>query len=202
MLKSAFSSQPMEAGCDEAGRGCLCGPVFAAAVVLPPGYQNDLLNDSKKLTRKEREWLKPEIEKQAVCWAVSNVSEQVIDKINILNSSILAMHQALDMLPLTPGFIIIDGNRFKPYRNIPFQCIVKGDGQYASIAAASVLAKTCRDEFMDSLHIEFPVYGWNKNKGYATAFHRTDFATHGITQYHRKSFNLNEQLKIKFELPA
>lgn len=200
MLKSAFSNIPLEAGCDEAGRGCLCGPVFAAAVILPAGYENEMLDDSKKLTHQQREALRPLIEKEAISWAVSFVNEEVIDRINILNASIRAMHQALDILTITPGFLIIDGNRFHPYRQIAHQCIVKGDGEYASIAAASVLAKSYRDAYMNDLHAEFPVYGWNKNKGYATAFHRKAIAIHGVTPYHRKSFNLNEQLKINFGL--
>jgi ribonuclease HII len=202
MLKSTFSNLALEAGCDEAGRGCLCGPVFAATVILPPDFHNEVLNDSKKLSQKEREYLQPLIEKEAICWAVSQVKEQVIDEINILNASILAMHQALDMLPVKPDFVIVDGNRFKPYRDIPFQCIVKGDAEFASIAAASVLAKVYRDAFMNDLHKEFPAYGWNRNKGYATLFHKKAISEFGITHYHRKSFNLNEQLKLNFEKPA
>lgn len=198
MLALSYSNHTLEAGCDEAGRGCLCGPVFAAAVILPAEFNNDLLDDSKKVSSGNRSKLRLIIEEEAVCWAVSSVGEEIIDNINILNASILAMHQALDQLPYTPEFLIIDGNRFKTYHNIPFQCIVKGDGKFASIAAASILAKTHRDEFMNKLHDEYPAYGWNKNKGYPTVRHRQAIALHGITEYHRKSFNLNEQLKINF----
>jgi ribonuclease HII len=198
MLKLSYSNLTLEAGCDEAGRGCLCGPVFAAAVVLPIDFYNELLDDSKKLSQKEREFLRPVIEREAVCWAVGSVTEQEIDSINILNASFLAMHRALDLLAVPPEFLIIDGNRFTAYRHVPYQCIVKGDGKYASIAAASVLAKTYRDEYMNNLHEVFPEYGWDKNKGYATELHRKAISFHGITPYHRKSFNLNEQLKINF----
>jgi len=198
VLPLSFSNHKLEAGCDEAGRGCLCGPVFAAAVILPSDFKNDMLNDSKEVSAINRSKLRLIIEEEAVCWAVSSVGEEIIDDINILNASVLAMHQALDQLLLTPDFLIIDGNRFKPYHNIPFKCIVKGDGKFASIAAASILAKTHRDEFINKLHDECPAYGWNKNKGYPTLFHRQAIAINGITQYHRKSFNLNEQFKINF----
>jgi len=198
MLKLSFSNQLLEAGCDEAGRGCLCGPVFAAAVILPIDFQNEHLNDSKKLTKKQRDALRIIIEKEAISWAVGTVDNLLIDEINILNASILAMHKALDKLSIKPQFLIIDGNRFKPYHDISFQCIVKGDGLFESIAAASVLAKTHRDEFMEKIHHEYPGYGWNKNKGYPTSQHRQAISSLGITPYHRKSFNLNEQLKLYF----
>lgn len=198
MLKLSFSNQLLEAGCDEAGRGCLCGPVFAAAVILPVDFQNEHLNDSKKLTKKQRDALRMIIEKEAVSWAIGIVDNLLIDEINILNASILAMHKALDKLSIKPQFLIIDGNRFKPYHEISFQCIVKGDGLFESIAAASVLAKTHRDEYMEKIHNEYPGYGWNKNKGYPTLQHRQAISKLGITPYHRKSFNLNEQLKLNF----
>lgn len=198
MLKLSFSNQLLEAGCDEAGRGCLCGPVFAAAVILPIDFQNEHLNDSKKLTKKQRDALRMIIEKEAISWAVGIVDNLLIDEINILNASILAMHKALNKLSIKPQFLIIDGNRFKPYHDISFQCIVKGDGLFESIAAASVLAKTHRDEFMEKIHNEYPGYGWNKNKGYPTLQHRQAISSLGITPYHRKSFNLNEQLKLNF----
>jgi len=198
MLKLSFSNQLLEAGCDEAGRGCLCGPVFAAAVILPIDFQNEHLNDSKKLTKKQRDALRIIIEKEAISWAVGTVDNLLIDEINILNASILAMHKELDKLWIKPQFLIIDGNRFKPYHDISFQCIVKGDGLFESIAAASVLAKTHRDEFMEKIHHEYPGYGWNKNKGYPTSQHRQAISSLGITPYHRKSFNLNEQLKLYF----
>lgn len=198
MLKLSFSNQLLEAGCDEAGRGCLCGPVFAAAVILPVDFKNEHLNDSKKLTKKQRDALRMIIEKEAISWAVGIVDNLLIDEINILNASILAMHKALNKLSIKPQFLIIDGNRFKPYHDISFQCIVKGDGLFESIAAASVLAKTHRDEFMEKIHNEYPGYGWNKNKGYPTLQHRQAISSLGITPYHRKSFNLNEQLKLNF----
>ena len=198
MLKLSFSNQLLEAGCDEAGRGCLCGPVFAAAVILPIDFQNEHLNDSKKLTKKQRDALRMIIEKEAISWAIGIVDNLLIDEINILNASILAMHKALDKLSIKPQFLIIDGNRFKPYHEVSFQCIVKGDGLFESIAAASVLAKTHRDEFMEKIHNEYPGYGWNKNKGYPTLQHRQAKTGLGITPYHRKSFNLNEQLKLYF----
>jgi ribonuclease HII len=196
MLKSTFSNKMLEAGCDEAGRGCLCGPVFASAVILPLNFKNNLLNDSKKLTKKQRDFLRSVIEREAISWAIGVVDNMMIDEINILNASILAMHKALDKLTLKPQFIIVDGNRFKPYQDISHQCIVKGDGIYTSIAAASVLAKTHRDEIMEKMHYENPGYGWNKNKGYPTLHHRQAISRLGITPYHRKSFNLNEQLKF------
>ena len=198
MLKHCFSNNAFEAGCDEAGRGCLCGPVYASAVVLPEGFFHPMLDDSKKLTRSQRDLLRIIIEKEAVCWEVGIVDQSTIDEINILNASIMAMHNALDRLSIKPDFIIVDGNRFKPYQHTPYQCIVKGDSLYTTIAAASILAKTHRDEFMEKIHREYPDYGWNQNKGYPTAFHKHAISIHGITPYHRKSFNMTKQLKIDF----
>lgn len=179
----------VEAGCDEAGRGCLAGSVYAAAVILPPDYTNEQLNDSKQLTARKRYALREEIEKDAVAFAVGIVTPDEIDKINILNASILAMHRALDGFTLRPEFVIVDGNRFKPYANLPHQTIVKGDGKYLSIAAASVLAKTYRDDYMCRLHEEYPHYGWDHNAGYPTREHREGIRLHGLTPYHRRSFN-------------
>lgn len=179
----------VEAGCDEAGRGCLAGSVYAAAVILPPDYTNEQLNDSKQLTARKRYALREEIEKDAVAFAVGIVTPDEIDKINILNASILAMHRALDGLTLRPEFVIVDGNRFKPYANLPHQTIVKGDAKYLSIAAASVLAKTYRDDYMCRLHEEYPHYGWDHNAGYPTREHREGIRLHGLTPYHRRSFN-------------
>lgn len=196
MLQLSFSHKFPEAGCDEAGRGCLCGPVYASAVILPKDFKNKLLNDSKKLTRKQRDHLRIIIEKEALNWAIGIVDNITIDEINILNASILAMHKALDNLTVKPLFIIVDGNRFKSYKEIPYQCIIKGDGLYSSIAAASILAKTYRDEFMEKIHTDNPGYGWNKNKGYPTLQHRQAITRLGITSFHRKSFNLNEQLRL------
>ena len=190
MLKSHFNKGLVEAGCDEAGRGCLAGSVFAAAVILPEDYVNEGLNDSKKLTPMRRYELRDEIERDALAWAVGVVTPEEIDKINILNASILAMHRALDQLEVRPEAIIIDGNRFKPYRFIPYNTVVKGDGKYLSIAAASILAKTYRDDYMDSLAREYPQYAWDVNKGYPTKAHREAIAKYGITPYHRKSFRL------------
>lgn len=190
MLKSHFNKGLVEAGCDEAGRGCLAGSVFAAAVILPEDYVNEGLNDSKKLTPMRRYELRDEIERDALAWAVGVVTPEEIDKINILNASILAMHRALDQLEVRPEAIIVDGNRFKPYRFIPYNTVVKGDGKYLSIAAASILAKTYRDDYMDSLAREYPQYAWNVNKGYPTKAHREAIAKYGITPYHRKSFRL------------
>lgn len=199
MLEKKYKSSAIEAGCDEAGRGCLAGPVFAAAVILPDDFSNELLNDSKQLSEKQREKLRPIIEREALAWAVASVNNHEIDQINILNASILAMHRALDQLHISPEHIIIDGNRFKQYKDIPHLCIVKGDGKYMSIAAASVLAKTHRDEYMENLHEKFPVYNWKKNKGYPTKEHRLGIETDGITEFHRTSFTLlNPQLKIQF----
>ncbi|MDX9932950.1 MAG: ribonuclease HII [Bacteroidales bacterium] len=193
-----FSESIPEAGCDEAGRGCLAGPVTAAAVILPEKFFHPLLDDSKKLNEKERNLLREIIEEQAFDWAVAFVDHVEIDKINILNASIMAMHLALGKLKTKPAHIIVDGNRFKPFKKIPHTTIVKGDGKYMSIAAASILAKTHRDEFMEQLHKEFPQYSWNENKGYPSPGHKKAIALHGITPYHRKSFRLNEQLKMKF----
>ncbi|HNW88944.1 MAG TPA: ribonuclease HII [Bacteroidales bacterium] len=198
MLKLFFRKNTIEAGCDEAGRGCLAGPVFAAAVILPKNYKNKDLNDSKKLSEKQRDLLRTEIEKEALAWAVTQLDNHAIDEINILNASIQTMHLAVKKLGKVPELLLIDGNRFKPYENIPHQCIIKGDGKYMSIAAASVLAKTHRDEYMLELHKEFPEYNWAQNKGYPTRDHKDAINLHGITPYHRKSFNLNEQLKFKF----
>ena len=190
MLKNNYYVGKIEAGCDEAGRGCLAGSVYAAAVILPDNYQNDLLNDSKQLTEKRRYQLREIIERDAVAWAVGIVTPEEIDKINILNASILAMHRALDQLKVRPEAIIVDGNRFKPYNNIPHTTIVKGDGKYLSIAAASILAKTYRDDYMNRLAEEYPQYDWFSNKGYPTKKHRDAIRQYGITPYHRKSYNL------------
>ena len=179
----------VEAGCDEAGRGCLAGSVFAAAVILPPDYSHPLLNDSKKLSAKRRYALRTDIERDALAWAVAEVLPDEIDKINILNASILAMHRALDQLTLKPQHIIVDGNRFKPYGDTPYQTIVKGDGKYLSIAAASILAKTYRDDYMMRLHQECPHYGWDHNAGYPTKEHRDGIRLHGLSPYHRLTFN-------------
>ena len=197
MLPSCYISCRNEAGCDEAGRGCLAGPVYAAAVILPENFSHELLNDSKKLTEARREKLRPIIEEEAVAWAVGVVSAEEIDKINILRASILAMHRALDGLKTRPGAIIVDGNRFTPYGDIPWQTFVKGDGKYGNIAAASILAKTHRDAFMKSLHEEYPMYGWNVNKGYPTKAHRDAIAQHGPSPYHRMTFRLiDDQLTL------
>lgn len=190
MLLPFLESGRIEAGCDEAGRGCLAGPVFAAAVILPQDFSNDLLNDSKQLTEKQRYMLRPIIEKEALAWAVGVVSAEEIDRINILAASFLAMHRAVDDLKIRPEHLLIDGNRFKPYRNVPFTTIVKGDGKMASIAAASILAKTYRDDFMNKIAVEYPQYDWLSNKGYPTVKHRNAIKEYGITPYHRKSFNL------------
>lgn len=190
MLASNYFDGVVEAGCDEAGRGCLAGSVYAAAVIFPPGYANDELNDSKQLTDKRRKQLREIIERDALAWAVGIVTPEEIDKINILNASILAMHRALDQLNVRPEAVIVDGNRFKPYNKLPHATIVKGDGKYLSIAAASILAKTYRDDYMDKLAEEYPHYDWLGNKGYPTKKHREAIKIHGITPYHRKSFNL------------
>ncbi len=197
MLLPQMEAGRIEVGCDEAGRGCLAGAVFAAAVILPPDYCHSLLNDSKQLSEKQRYRLRPEIERDALSWAVGIVTPQEIDNINILNASILAMHRAIEQLDLTPQHILVDGNRFKPYKKIPHTCVIKGDGKYMSIAAASILAKTYRDDYMLQLHEKFPLYGWNSNKGYPTIEHRQAIAQHGITPYHRHSFRLTDpQLKL------
>jgi len=183
----------IEAGCDEAGRGCLAGPVTAAAVILPADFTSDMINDSKQLTERQRERLRPVIEREAIAWAVAMVSPEEIDRINILRASITAMHRALDQLAVRPEGILVDGNRFYPYHDIPHTTIVKGDGKMLSIAAASILAKTHRDELMRRLDAEFPQYGWSRNKGYPTPDHRAAIAAHGITPYHRKTFQLLPQ---------
>lgn len=190
MLKSSLNKGLIEAGCDEAGRGCLAGSVYAAAVILPEDYVNDDLNDSKQLTAHRRYELRKIIERDAVAWAVGVVTPEEIDEINILNASILAMHRALDQLKVRPEAIIVDGNRFKPYHFIPYTTVVKGDGKFMSIAAASILAKTYRDDYMDRLAEEYPQYDWKSNKGYPTKKHRQAIAEHGITPYHRKTFRL------------
>lgn len=202
MLKNAYYINKVEAGCDEAGRGCLAGSVFAAAVILPPDYENELLNDSKQLSEKKRYLLRSMIEKDALAWAVGVVTAAEIDKINILNASILAMHRALDALSVRPEAIIVDGNRFKPYHDVPHTTIVKGDGKYLSIAAASILAKTYRDDYMKAIAEEFPQYDWQSNKGYPTKKHRAAIKDYGISPYHRKSFTLlpPEELSIDFEM--
>ena len=199
MLKNNYYIGKIEAGCDEAGRGCLAGSVYAAAVILPDDYQNDLLNDSKQLTEKRRYQLREIIEHDAVAWAVGIVTPEEIDKINILNASILAMHRALDQLKVRPEAIIVDGNRFKPYNKIPHTTIVKGDGKYLSIAAASILAKTYRDDYMNRLAEEYPQYDWRSNKGYPTKKHREAIKQFGITPYHRKSYNLLGDGQLYFD---
>ena len=201
MLKSHFYEGLVEAGCDEAGRGCLAGSVYAAAVILPPDYHNDELNDSKQLSEKRRYALREVVMRDAVAWAVGEVTPEEIDKINILNASILAMHRALDQLKVRPEAVIVDGNRFKPYQDLPYSTIVKGDGKYLSIAAASILAKTFRDDYMNTLAEEFPQYDWLSNKGYPTRKHREAIRQYGITPYPRKSYNLlgDGQLMLQFE---
>lgn len=199
MLEQCLIHHVIEAGCDEAGRGPLAGPVFAAAVILPPDFKNELLNDSKQLTERQRDQLRPIIEREAIAWAVAQVTAEEIDRINILNAAILAMHRALEQLVPQPEHIIVDGNRFKPYIPansliaIPHQTIVKGDGKYMSIAAASVLAKTHRDEYMRRLHEEYPMYGWNRNMGYPTPEHRKAIGKYGISPYHRKTFKFDNK---------
>jgi len=195
MLSATFQTSLPEAGCDEAGRGCLAGPVFASAVILPFDYSNRELNDSKQLSEKKRNRLRTEIEKEALAFAVAKVDVETIDRINILQASILAMHRALEMLKRKPEYIVVDGNRFKSWSDIPFSCIVKGDGKYFNIAAASVLAKTYRDEYMRQLHQEFPLYGWDSNMAYATRDHREAIVKYGITPHHRKSFQLTRDTR-------
>lgn len=204
MLLPRYNSEGLvEAGCDEAGRGCLAGSVFAAAVILPPDYQNDLLNDSKQLSAKKRYALREQIEKDAIAWAVGEVTAEEIDQINILNASILAMHRALDALNVRPEYVIVDGNRFKKYQDLPHTAIVKGDGKYLSIAAASILAKTYRDDYMTEQHALYPHYGWDKNAGYPTKQHREGIRLHGLTPIHRKTFNqLGEGQQTLFDDPA
>ncbi len=199
-LKLQYLSDKIEAGCDEAGRGSLAGPVVAAAVILPTTFTNDVINDSKQLTEKKRNELRTIIENEAISWSVAFVDNVEIDKLNIFKASYLAMHKAIKQLQIKPEHLLIDGNRFIKYNNIPHTCIVKGDSKYLSIAAASILAKTHRDEYMLKIHNEFPIYEWNKNKAYATKSHRAAIEKYGITKYHRKSFRLvDRQLKIDFE---
>jgi len=199
MLKSFHIKGALEAGCDEAGRGCLAGPVFAAAVILSDKFSHPELDDSKKLSAKKRQHLRILIEREALAWAVAMVSENEIDQINILNASFLSMHRALDQLNMTPTHLLIDGNRFKPYGQISHSCIIKGDGIYASIAAASILAKTHRDEYMEALHLKYPSYGWESNRGYPTRAHRRAILEHGATRHHRRSFKLlDDQMHLDF----
>ena len=199
MLESCYYKGKVEAGCDEAGRGCLAGSVYAAAVIFPEDYQNEELNDSKQLTAKQRKKLRDIIERDATAWAVGIVTPEEIDKINILNASILAMHRALDQLKVRPEAVIVDGNRFKPWQNVRYATIVKGDGKYLSIAAASILAKTYRDDYMEALAEEFPQYDWTSNKGYPTKKHRDAIRQYGITPYHRKSFNMLGDGQLSFD---
>ena len=211
MLLSHYYKEVVEAGCDEAGRGCLAGSVYAAAVILPPDYDNPALNDSKKLTDRRRHALREKIERDALAWAVGFVTPDEIDRINLLHASFLAMHRAIDQLQLRPEALIIDGNRFDPYRvgeglpdegkTLPYTCIVKGDAKYQSIAAASILAKTYRDDYMDALALQYPAYDWQSNKGYPTRKHREAIRLHGITPFHRRSYNLlgTDELEINFE---
>lgn len=199
MLKRTYSKLPYECGTDEAGRGCLAGPVTAAAVILPRNFRNKLINDSKKLSELHRDELRPLIEKKAICFSVHHIYMEEIDKINILNASILAMHKCIEKLDPIPEFILVDGNRFKPYETIPHECIIKGDGKFLTIAAASILAKTYRDEFMTRIHEEYPMYNWKQNKGYPTIEHREAIKKYGTTKYHRQSFKLlPEQLELSF----
>lgn len=200
MLLPYLHKKWIEAGCDEAGRGCLAGAVYAAAVILPKEFRNEQLNDSKQLTERQRYALREVIEREALAWAVGVVSPEEIDQINILNAAFLAMHRAIDQLPIRPQHLLIDGNRFCPYQDIPHTTVVKGDGKYLSIAAASILAKAYRDDYMQQLHQEYPYYDWNRNKGYPTAKHRAAIAERGITPYHRRTFNLlgDGQLTLDF----
>ena len=201
MLEPYYHSDVIEAGCDEAGRGCLAGPVYAAAVIMPPDFRNDMLNDSKQLTEKKRYQLREIIEREALAWAVGIVDNHEIDEINILRASILAMHRALDQLKVRPDEVIVDGNRFYKYRDLPHTTIVKGDGKYMSIAAASILAKTYRDDFMLRIHKEYPMYHWDNNKGYPAKVHREAIRQYGTTPYHRMSYNLLgnfQQLEFDF----
>ena len=192
MLKPYFQKNTIEAGCDEAGRGCLAGPVYAAAVILPPDYKNEMLNDSKQLSEKKRDELRAEIERDAISFCVASMDNNEIDQINILKASILSMHMAVSGLTVIPQLLLIDGNKFIPYENIPHKCIVKGDATYMSIAAASILAKTYRDEFMYKIAKEFPEYHWDENKGYPTKSHRAAIMEYGITKYHRISYKLTD----------
>lgn len=199
MLEAYYTKDVIEAGCDEAGRGCLAGPVFAAAVILPPDFKSELLNDSKQLSEKNRYALRPLIEQEAIAWGIGVVTAPEIDAINILKASFLAMHRAIEQLKVQPQALLIDGNRFTPYKEIPFTCMVKGDGRFLSIGAASILAKTYRDDYMLQLAEEYPSYGWQQNKGYPTRAHREAISKHGITPYHRKTFTLlPSQLTLDF----
>ena len=199
MLEAYYTKDVIEAGCDEAGRGCLAGPVFAAAVILPPDFKSEQLNDSKQLSEKNRYALRPLIEQEAIAWGIGVVTAPEIDAINILKASFLAMHRAIEQLKVQPQALLIDGNRFTPYKEIPFTCMVKGDGRFLSIAAASILAKTYRDDYMLQLAEEYPSYGWQQNKGYPTRAHREAISKHGITPYHRKTFTLlPSQLTLDF----
>lgn len=200
MLKSNFSGFTLEVGTDEAGRGCLSGPVVAAAVILPPDFHHELLNDSKQISEAKRKILRPIIEKEALAYGVSFIHNEEVDQLNVLQASLTGMHRSIDQMSLVPEFIIVDGNKFKPYKEIPFETIVKGDAKFKSIAAASVLAKTYRDDFMEQIHEEFPQYNWKQNKGYPTQEHRTAIAKYGATKYHRKTFKLlPTQLKLGFD---
>ena len=200
MLKNRFSKSEFEVGIDEAGRGCIAGPVTASAVILPKGFNNKYLNDSKKLSEKKRLELKIIIEKEAVDYSVFFINAKIIDKINILNSTFKAMHGALNNLKTQPNFILVDGNKFIQYNDIPHKCIIKGDGKYQNIAAASILAKTYRDDYMKKLHSKYPEFGWNTNKGYGTKFHMDMINKHGKTDFHRKSFNIKKlQVKIQYQ---
>jgi len=196
MLKAYYQNKLLEAGCDEAGRGCLAGPVYAAAVILPKRFKHSLLNDSKLLQEEERYELRELIHKKAIAWAVASVDHEEIDRINILRASLKAMHLALDKLIIRPELILVDGNIFTPYAQLPHKCMIRGDGTYFSIAAASVLAKTYRDDYMKQLHLEYPAYGWNTNKGYGTDFHRRAIEQTGYSPYHRKTFHLSSLLNI------
>jgi ribonuclease HII len=198
-MKKFFQKNTIEAGCDEAGRGCLAGPVYAGAVILPSGFYSPLVHDSKKMTHEQRLRARDIIQKKAVAWAVGFASHEEIDKINILNASFLAMHRAIDQLETSPGLLLIDGNRFKPYKNLKHQCIIAGDDLYFSIAAASILAKTYRDEYMQQLHTEYPLFNWHSNKAYATPDHCRAIREYGVTPYHRRSFTrIMNQLEITF----
>lgn len=190
MLQKFFDIDKTEAGVDEAGRGCYAGPVFAAAVILPKDFHHPLLNDSKKLSEKQRDFLRPIIEKESISFAVASIDNNEIDEINILQASFKAMHLSIDNLKTIPEILLIDGNRFKPYKNIQHHCVIKGDGKFSSIAAASILAKTYRDDYMKKIHSQYPHYGWNKNMGYGTAIHRNAIVQHGLCKYHRKSYNI------------
>jgi len=201
MLQLKINKHLLECGTDEAGRGCLAGPVTAAAVILPNSFKNKILTDSKQLSEKKREFLKPIIEKQAISFGVAHIMMGKIDEINILNASILAMHKSIEQLSKTPEFIAIDGNRFNPFKDIPFETVIKGDGKYLHIAAASVLAKTYRDAYMEKIHEEFPMYNWKQNKGYPTKEHREAIRKYGITKYHRRSFRLlPEQYELDLKI--